>query len=756
MDRYLAKIATLLVEPAGSPRSVCKVFAAKPTPEKELLAGKLFGFAEVAPNGVAASGLIDQLLDQVKDSLYGAVGNQPAAFPTPSATEFDEHFGFVLRNANGIIARYLEGEGVRIALEDSAFLLGNIRQQQFALAAVGNVFGYLFHYRPNHDYRAVSVTEPNADAVPNPLRVFSQTVSGAIGPLDYLFFCTESILDYLSLHTVQSAVTGGAGTDAVRQLKQALAKANPKTMGAAVIINLVLQRPPTRAAENAERFDYPVVAARDSMRVLNQTQHRTSRLLTPKLLPDRKKMAGWLHTTSRRLLDGTKRFLPGPKGRRATPAAVVTPGKKPAPAEKPELRLPNNPMLQSVTRAAAESSNKVIHHPVVRMLGGTVRRSALWIGEHTQRLSLIQRITVIGGIVVTALLMFNLTTLSSRNTQLSRERAFASILGQVEQLRDASQSALIYQDQVGARTHLNEALHLLNQLPAAFRDHPTVARTRRELLARLSELRHEIIINEPLQLANFTNLEASTRIAPALIKISDRLYAQDAKSKLFFSLNLSSRAIANVAPSSATVGALTASAVSSNGAILLDDDNRVTRLDAAERIHPVPLNTPGGKITSLDVFHDRLYLLSSDGSSIFRADPTAGGYGSPRPWLSDPTVDLRQAVDIAVDGDVYALRSDGEIIRLNQGQAAEFSTRAIDPPLAGPTKIETSEASKYLYVLDPPTKRLLVVEKTGDLVAQYRSELFDELRDVIVDEAGQKIYLLNGPRIFGVPMQHLK
>ena len=113
------------------------------------------------------------------------------------------------------------------------------------------------------------------------------------------------------------------------------------------------------------------------------------------------------------------------------------------------------------------------------------------------------------------------------------------------------------------------------------------------------------------------------------------------------------------------------------------------------------------------------------------------------------------AAAAAVDGDVYVLRSDGIVLKLNQGKLADFSLNAIDPMLAGPTKIKTSENSDFLYLLDPPTKRLVVVTKTGALVQQYRADLFDQLKDFIVDESNKTVYLLNGTQIFGIAMKHL-
>ena len=80
----------------------------------------------------------------------------------------------------------------------------------------------------------------------------------------------------------------------------------------------------------------------------------------------------------------------------------------------------------------------------------------------------------------------------------------------------------------------------------------------------------------------------------------------------------------------------------------------------------------------------------------------------------------------------------------------------IDPALVSPTKIKTTLESKYLYVLDPPSRRLIVLDKEGRLINQYTSDQFGDLKDFAVAEAEKKMYLLNGSSVFGIPAEHLE
>ena len=57
---------------------------------------------------------------------------------------------------------------------------------------------------------------------------------------------------------------------------------------------------------------------------------------------------------------------------------------------------------------------------------------------------------------------------------------------------------------------------------------------------------------------------------------------------------------------------------------------------------------------------------------------------------------------------------------------------------------------KYLYVLDPGSKRIVILTKEGVMVNQYTSEKFTDLRDIAIDETNQKAYLLSGKKIYGI------
>jgi len=94
------------------------------------------------------------------------------------------------------------------------------------------------------------------------------------------------------------------------------------------------------------------------------------------------------------------------------------------------------------------------------------------------------------------------------------------------------------------------------------------------------------------------------------------------------------------------------------------------------------------------------------------------------------------------------LQNNGEIIKLRYGKKETFAMNEILPKIGAPLKIITSETLNNIYLLDPETKRLIIIAKDGKVLAQYRSDKFTELSDFVVKEKEKTVYLLNGSQIF--------
>ncbi|MGB2762280.1 MAG: hypothetical protein WBC21_01920 [Minisyncoccales bacterium] len=105
---------------------------------------------------------------------------------------------------------------------------------------------------------------------------------------------------------------------------------------------------------------------------------------------------------------------------------------------------------------------------------------------------------------------------------------------------------------------------------------------------------------------------------------------------------------------------------------------------------------------------------------------------------------------MAVDGSVWVLDNENKILRFYTGKYQDTLEIIIFPEIENATKIWASYALPYIYILEPYQKRIIVVNKSGELIKQFFSEKFDDLQDFIISTNGKTIWLLNGSKVYQI------
>ena len=155
------------------------------------------------------------------------------------------------------------------------------------------------------------------------------------------------------------------------------------------------------------------------------------------------------------------------------------------------------------------------------------------------------------------------------------------------------------------------------------------------------------------------------------------------------------------------------------------------------------------------VFSGNLYVLDKEVSEIFKFTPPATGSAYTRSvyLAKDTTPDFSNATSMAIDGSVYVLTGNGKVLKFLRGVASPFSITGLSKPLSKPTKIYTIEDFTNIYILDRGNSRIVVLDKTGKFVEQYSAKIIKDARDFEVDEAGKKIFVLSGGKIYEINLK---
>lgn len=169
------------------------------------------------------------------------------------------------------------------------------------------------------------------------------------------------------------------------------------------------------------------------------------------------------------------------------------------------------------------------------------------------------------------------------------------------------------------------------------------------------------------------------------------------------------------------------------------------------------MNTEDGNFRrgiSLLAWGSRIYILDNIEGQIWRY--TYRGlrevFGPGESYITDDT-EITDAIDFAIDANIYVLSEDGGISKFYAGTKQDFYVN--NPPFAmfkSPEIIYTNDRLDQIYVLDSRDARVLVYDKesqTGNIrySAQYVFDDVGEVRDIYADPDSQKVYVLTENKV---------
>lgn len=161
-------------------------------------------------------------------------------------------------------------------------------------------------------------------------------------------------------------------------------------------------------------------------------------------------------------------------------------------------------------------------------------------------------------------------------------------------------------------------------------------------------------------------------------------------------------------------------------------------------------NVPSeGNMTGLAFYptNRRVYTIDKAGDRVVSFLTSATAFSQPVVSIQN-VGDLSGASDLAIDGNIYIVIGGG-IKKFNSGQPQEFSVN-LPSPLSGSAQAYTEPSYQNLYILDSGNKRVLILNKNGDLVATLQSNEFTNMKDFAVDERGKTMYILNDSALLKV------
>ncbi|OGY45936.1 MAG: hypothetical protein A2731_04245 [Candidatus Buchananbacteria bacterium RIFCSPHIGHO2_01_FULL_39_8] len=755
MDYFAAKINQLVIDNQRVKKSFIRSFISKTSVQLGKNRGRLFGLIEINSTEQKVSDLTNLIIEEVKDNYYSAEKN------ADDDSGVEGLFETALQKTNLAIAAFLENERIILDLEKVNITIGVIANRELYFTQVGNINIFLFQHLTRKEFRIIDILEVTKTpiAAPNPLKMFSQVIAGRIGPRNVLFLATNNLLDYFSLEKIKNIIINNQTiTDGIDELKELIKNLNVENNFGVIVSEIERVSISPVIEPRIQKFDYQKAASQDSIRELIRTEKETEKLLTPSILPEIKKYTKVFRQAFQTYLIKIKNTSL-PKSKR-----ISIPKIPKLPRLNIKSRIGRNiktiQTFSSPIKRRVENINLSKLSSSWQRISYPIRLGIKKIWSSFSRLPVSSRIFLIISIILGILFLQSIVWLGIKNQREKIVEEFNQAILNAESKKNEAEASLIYRDENQARRLLLAAKNTILALdPKSKEQEEKIQSLGNEIESSLEKLRHTVNIDEPVLVANFQNLDAQAKIAKLAVLTNNTLYTQNYRNQSIYKANLTSRIISGVYSETVSTGNFNAGIkVNDNELIFINEARKAFLLNPRDdSIQEINFDlTQPADITNVSIYNNRLYILDKNNNQIYRYSKVVGGYGNIQEWVNDNTIDLSNSVSLVVDGLVYVLKNNGEIIKLEQGKKTDFEITTVDPIIQSPTKIKTNTDSSYLYVLDPPSGRLIVLDKDGKLINQYTSKKFDDLKDFVVDEVEKKIYLLNGSSIFGIPASHLE
>lgn len=173
-----------------------------------------------------------------------------------------------------------------------------------------------------------------------------------------------------------------------------------------------------------------------------------------------------------------------------------------------------------------------------------------------------------------------------------------------------------------------------------------------------------------------------------------------------------------------------------------------------------------GKLVAIDIYdtNSALYAVSAAKTSLYKQENVNGNFGVPNdssPWRKDS--DFAKAKDMAVDYSVFVLIDGKGILRYAGGAPATYKPSGFLPTDEAALKkaVAFELTPTKLYIADPANKRVIICTRKDENTYLFKEQfvyrgtddkVFTEIKDIAVNEATNKIFVLDGTRVIRLDM----
>lgn len=609
----------------------------------------------------------------------------------------------------------LASEGYTDWIDNTHIAVAVIKNNKIHFALTGNP--RIFLVRGNN---FISINQESENKKPSPMKTFTNITSGTLMSDDILFLATPNLMNFISEEKAKKLILNNK-SDVIEYLKHEVPMTDEHSFSAMAIniekdTVLAGSTLPT-GTNNPQKIEFPNLNNID-----NQSNPEPSIENNGPNQQSQQPEHGSKAKSVKNIFNKAKGFG----------GAVISRAKN--------IKLKDR-----------KSHSNAVKPRNVNYIKGNIKDLPKTVAAKFKQLPKSSQLLLILSLVLAILFTGSLVILKQRKQEINKLGQHEILLNSALEKEQEAQNALIYKDRDKAKELLLEAQQEAKELIAEDVLVAEASNLLDKISGQIDKVEGVTRIEDPLVVANI-NDESIDSLFGSL----DVIYSFDKSNNFIYSINEENKSIQKISEESNNLGYFQQGAMNdtSNSIILLTDSPSFAEFDLGTRSIDeleIDIFNYDDPTEDMKTYGDRLYRLVPSKKQIYKHTRTIAGYSKGVEWALSNTDELENAVSFAIDGFVYVLRDNGDIVKYLRGIKQEFNLQAIQNPMVNPTKIYTSDNLTNLYILEPDKKRVLIFAKnTGNLTIQYTADQFNEIKDLYVDEEEQKLYLLTQDSIYGI------
>ncbi|MFW5888511.1 MAG: hypothetical protein ACOCVY_02230 [Patescibacteria group bacterium] len=782
------RTASIILNTGQKAGTVSDIFIAQPDFHKESLAGKLFILVELESEKSDALKVINFLINNINHNYYQ---NEKVVLRERIDSLKVEHiFETALAKTNKDLVDFLSNEKIKISPYAFNATVAIIHEDNIHFATVGkNKNLLIYRDKPQTkdtseqeaEYKITEVSDNRERKTKqtNLTKLFSEVTSGRIPTNAYFLLVNEALSEYLSNKQLIDIVTTLPPQGAASQIKNTLSQVNAVVAFLGVIIKNTTS---SESISEDEEYGENEEGDETGLSGLNNTEEETEKILAPSGVinfRDWAKKGFYIISTATRSL-GSKINAKNKKSpfniarkRKLFPLKDKVFFKK----RQSQFSLSN---LASVAKKIGIFIFKLVKYIFDRItetiknrekkesIGRSIKKTPQIIISKSKKTitefgKIQKKYKIILGVAALLLiaLIINISLLDKEKEQEQNTERVNELLAEIESNQNKIEANLLYQNEEGAKEMANKNRALMEELEETASPENKEDEKYQEILSKreefMQELRHAIDLEGAEHILDITDLQENASVSEIMLS-NNNIYLADAQQQNIYNVNAPEKT-GNIVNNSEITGE-PKYPVETEGDIYYLKENGILQFNIEnENASDIGLDSSIGteSVSSMASYAQNIYLLHTRNDQIYKYQKQGDSFTNEQEWLQEQA-DLANAVDLAIDGNVYILNNDGEVRKYLQGGMVELEMDTPEPPFKQTNKIKVSPEMDegYIYILEPAQNRLVVFDKEGEFLMQYKDSGFADLKDVAIDEENEKIYLLNADSVYRIEAEHLE